>query len=426
MQIDYTKLPDYKILCVDLKSFYASVEAVELGLDPLHDMIAVVGDVTRRGGVVLAASPALKQRYQIQTGSRLYQIPTDDRRIHIAKARMGLYLEKSMQITHIYHRFAPLEAIQVYSIDEAWINVTGTENLFAQNGVPATARDIAMMIKRAIYKELGLLAAVGIGPNKFLAKVVLDNYAKKTGLAAIHYPQIKQHLWPLPVQDIWGIGRRMQLNLNRMAIFTLGDIAKAPLRILSKRFGIIGEQMYYHAWGIDHSPVIVDPLAEARKGFSHGITLVRDYYQDEAAVVIYELTDMLARKLRQARAAAFTVSLSLRFSKREDTPSFSKSTSLYSATNLSKTLYLACMELLSHSTDAPIRHISVGVTNMVHQDAIQVDLFDGIYHQKLYRLGLATDQIINDHGMSAIMRAASLTSAGTWLDRALKLGGHYE
>ncbi|MEW4370080.1 DinB/UmuC family translesion DNA polymerase [Paenibacillus kandeliae] len=426
MQIDYSKLPHYKILCVDLKSFYASVEAVEMGLDPLHDMVAVVGDITRRGGVVLAASPALKERYGIQTGSRLYQIPPDDR-IHIAKARMGLYLEKSMQVTHIYHRFAPLEAIQIYSIDEAWINVTGAENLFGQQGIPATARDIAMMIKRAIYKELGLLAAVGIGPNKFLAKVVLDNYAKKTGLAAIHYPQIKTYLWPLPVQQIWGIGRRMQLHLNRMAIFTLGDIAKAPLRILSKRFGVIGEQLYYHAWGIDHSPVIVDPLAEARKGFSHGITLMRDYRHEEAAVVIYELTDMLARKLRQVHAAAFTISLSLRFSRRHDVPSFSKSTSLYSATNLSQPLYLACMELLlQDQTCAPIRHISVSVSHMVHQDAIQVDLFDGLHHNKLYQLGLTTDRIINEYGMRAIMRAVSLTQAGTWMDRSFKLGGHDE
>ncbi|WP_411347189.1 DNA polymerase V [Paenibacillus sp. WLX2291] len=426
MHIDYTKLPNYKILCVDLKSFYASIEAVEMGLDPLHDMVAVVGDITRRGGVVLAASPALKERYQIQTGSRLYQIPPDHR-IHIAKARMGLYLEKSMQVTHIYHRFAPLEAIQIYSIDEAWINVTGAENLFGQNGIPATARDIAMMIKRAIYKELGLLAAVGIGPNKFLSKVVLDNYAKQTGLASIHYSHIKKYLWPLPVQQIWGVGRRMQLHLNRMAIFTLGDIAKAPLRILSKRFGMIGEQLHYHAWGIDHSPVIVDPFTEARKGFSHGITLMRDYRHEEAAVVIYELTDMLARKLRQVHAAAFTISLSLRFSRRNDVPSFRKSTSLYSATNLSKPLYLACMELLlQDQTHAPIRHIHVGVSNMVHQDAIQVDLFDGIHHNKLYRLGQTTDQIIDEYGRRAIMRAVSLTQAGTWMDRSFKLGGHDE
>jgi len=152
MHVDYSKLADNKVICADAKAFYASVEAVERGLDPLKAMIAVVGDLSRRGSVVLAASPALKDRYWIKTGSRLYEIP-DDSRIHVVPARMGLYLDRSMQILEIVHRYAPAEAIQPYSIDELFFTTLHSERLFGP------IYDVAMSLKRSVYRELGLLIA---------------------------------------------------------------------------------------------------------------------------------------------------------------------------------------------------------------------------------------------------------------------------
>lgn len=132
----------------------------------MKNMLAVVGDLSRRGSVVLASSHALKERYQIKTGSRLFEIP-NDRNIRIVQARMGLYIDQSMKILEIVNRFAPIEAIQPYSIDELFVTALGTERLFG------STQDVAMSLKRTVYRELGLLLAVGIGPNKFLAKVVL-------------------------------------------------------------------------------------------------------------------------------------------------------------------------------------------------------------------------------------------------------------
>ncbi|WP_411347019.1 hypothetical protein [Paenibacillus sp. WLX2291] len=168
IQIDYTKLKDNKVICADAKSFFATVEIFSRGLDPMKSMLAVVGDLSRRGSVVLASSHALKERYHIKTGSRLYEIP-DDRRIHIVPARMSLYIDQSMQILEIINRFAPIEAIQPYSIDEVFFTTLGMERIFG------STYDVAMSLKRSVYRELGLLLGVGIGPNKFLAKVVLDN-----------------------------------------------------------------------------------------------------------------------------------------------------------------------------------------------------------------------------------------------------------
>ncbi|ARR10626.1 DNA polymerase V (plasmid) [Paenibacillus bovis] len=397
----------------------SSVEAVERGLNPLKDMIAVVGDLSRRGSVVLAASPAIKDRYGIKTGSRLYEIP-DDPRIYVVPARMALYIERSMQILNIVHRFVPAEAIQPYSIDELFFTTLHSERLFG------SIHDVAMSLKRTVYKELGLLLAVGIGPNKFLAKVILDNYAKKTGLAAVTYADIPAVLWPLPIQDVWGIGRRMQLNLNRLGIYRLGDLAKAPLSLLRSRYGVIGEQLYYHAWGVDLSPVIVDPYAEARKGFSTGVTLMRDYNKLDALIVIYELTDQITAKLRRYRLAAFTVSLSIRYSNKEPMPGYHKSRTLYAASCLSVPFLEVLQQLLHASNDGLIRHISISVSNLVEESAVQLDLFDSAYHEKLRRLSRTTDAIQQRHGSAAILRAISLTDAGIALNKSHKIGGHYE
>lgn len=121
--IDYSNLPDENILCIDMKSFYASVEAVERGLNPLKVPLVVVGDKKRKGAVVLAASPMMKKKYNISTADRLYQIP-DIPEIIFAKARMGLYLQKSMDITRLFNNFVPLDDMHVYSIDEPWLKLS--------------------------------------------------------------------------------------------------------------------------------------------------------------------------------------------------------------------------------------------------------------------------------------------------------------
>ncbi|MGY3386858.1 DNA polymerase V [Paenibacillus polymyxa] len=419
--IDYSKLPQHEVAIIDMRSFYASIEAVDMGLDPLTTLLAVVGDKNRPGSVVLAASPALKKQFGIRTGNRLYEIPPDPR-IHVVNARMGLYLDTSMTITKLFNQYVPQEAISTYSCDESWITLDGTAHLYG------STREAVQRIQKDILIQLGLPSAAGIGPNKLLAKLVLDNYGKKTGIAECTYQDIPRLLWPLPVEDIWGIGRKLKKRLNSIGIYQLGDIAHFPLSKLQRQFGnLMGQQLYYHAWGVDLSPVFVDIKDEIRKGFSNGITLMRNYSVQEVSTIILELTDHIASRMRQTHTATKTVTLSLGYSKDDGLKGFSRSKTLPEATNIAKPLYNTCMELLrSANARASIRNVHVAVSNLVPEEAIQMDLFSGPTDEKLQQLGATLDSIQARFGGSAIFRASSITNAGTFLGRSQKIGGHYE
>lgn len=255
---------------------------------------------------------------------------------------------------------------------------------------------------------------------------ILDTKAKQSGIAECRYEDVPELLWPLPVEEVWGIGHKMRQQLNRVRIFTLEDLAKAPLGWLRRTYGVMGEEYFMHAWGVDLSPVLYDPALEIRKGFSRGNTLARDYTVAEAKIVIYEATDQLARKLRSARLAARTVSLSLRYNRTDLLTSYSRSWTLSAASDLSKPLYQACCLLLEKSPiEGRIRHVSVAVSNLVDDDQIQMDLFVQAEDEKLRTLAKTMDAIQTKFGSVAIMRASSITEAGTAVERSHKLGGHY-
>ena len=247
--IDYRTLPRHHVLCLDMKSFFASCECVRRGSIRRKRTWPSSAIVHRSGSVVLAATPGSNKTYGIGTGKRLFDIPRHPF-IHIVPPSMRYYLHQSMEVTRLLRRFVPEEAIHPYSIDEWWICIDGMEQLLGD------AWTIARRIRAAIYQELGLPSSIGIGPNKFLAKVILDIEGKHTGLASCSYEEVAQKLWPQPVQRIWGIGPRLAKHLHQMGIRTLGHLAHTPRDILTKKFGVIGHQLYYHAWGIDLSPVM--------------------------------------------------------------------------------------------------------------------------------------------------------------------------
>ncbi|MFC9711553.1 DNA polymerase V [Paenibacillus sp. NPDC056933] len=415
------KWPNHSVLAIDAKSFYASVELSDRSLDPLKTKLAVVSDLSKRGSVVLAASPELKLQHNIKTGSRLFQIPNRED-IILAQSRMGRYVDVSMGIMDILYKYAPSEAIHAYSIDEWIITIDGTEHMHGSH------KQVAMKIKHDIYKVFGIPVSIGWGQNKVVAKITMDLIGKKSGYAECSYDQIETLLWPHSVRDVWGIGGRYARRLNAMGIYTLGQLAQKPLHVLRQEFGpAMGEQFYYHANGLDFSPVFVDPIMEARKGFSNGITFMTDYSWEDTKVVIHELSDLLAARLRSYHMAAFTVNLSMRYTNDYNGRRFSQSITLSSATNLSIHLFEACMTMNSkNEIPAPIRQISMSVTNVIHESEIQLDLFSWEEDEKQRALESALDKIVAKFGTTGIFRATSLTKAGTLQDRAKKIGGHYE
>ncbi|GGJ94414.1 putative UV-damage repair protein UvrX [Lentibacillus kapialis] len=414
--MDYSSYPRNDVLCIDMRSFYASVEAVKRGLDPMTVQLAVVGDLSRSGSIVLAASPTLKKKHGISNVSRFFELPRD-RDIIIAPAHMADYLQVSMEITKLINQYVPKEAIHQYSVDEVWVTVNGLDKLFGSRWQVANA------IKQDIFESFGITCSIGIGDNKFLAKVIMDLYAKKHGVAECTYEDVREKLWPFPVQEIWGIGRRMQRNLNRMGVVTLGQLAEFPLKLLTKRFGIIGEQLYWHAWGVDLSPVFGNFTKMEQKGFGHGISLLRDYSANETAICILDLCEEACRRARGANKVGKTIHLGISYAK-ETGGGFSRSQSVSLPTNITMDMYDVCMQLFNEFYDgfSDIRHVYVTLDNL-HEDAeTQLDLFDN--RPKKKDIGYVMDAIRNKYGSTAILRATSYTDAGITIGRSSKIGGH--
>jgi DNA polymerase V len=415
MLFDISRLPKNKILCIDMKSFYASCECVDHGLDPLEDYVVVVSDKNRSGSVVLAASPKMKQDYGIRTGSRLYEVPRR-RHIHIFNARMKRYLEISMQITQLFSTFVPFDAILTYSVDESWITLDGTEKL---HGSPIEA---AQKIRSAIWNQFGLPSCVGIGPNRFISKVVLDVYAKKQGIAECTYEEVPKKLWPVPLREIWGIGSRMEKHLNNMGMYTLGDVANSSLDRLRKRFGVIGEQLYYHAWGIDLSPPFIDARTFPQKSIGKGITLLRDYWREnEILTVVLELCEEVAKRARETGKVGRTVSFSVRYSHNEG--GFHQSITLDTATNLTMDIYRICKRLFHKFYNGrSVRVIHVSLENLMDEKSLQLSLFED--RAKERALAKVMDAIRNRFGPNALLRAVSYTPGSVACIRNNYIGGH--
>ncbi|RDW16505.1 UV damage repair protein UvrX [Oceanobacillus arenosus] len=417
--MDYSVYPRNDVLCIDMRSFYASIEAVKLGYDPMEVMLAVVGDPNRSGSIVLAASPALKKRYGISNVSRYFELPNDPN-IIIVPAHMGDYLRMSVEITKLLNNYAPPEAIHVYSVDEVWVTVNGLGKLFGDRW------EIAKRIKDDIMDSFGLTASIGIGDNKFLAKVVMDLHAKKSGIAECKYEDVEEKLWPSPIQAIWGIGHRMTKNLHRMGIVTLGQIANYSLDSLKKRFGIMGEQLYWHAWGIDLSPVFGDFTKTEQKGFGHGIALLRDYTGEEVGACILDLCEEACRRARTGGKAGRTIQLGISYSK-DTAGGFSRSKSVDIPTNVTMDMYDVCMQMFNEYYDGKsmIRHVNVGLTKLYDKEEmdIQLDLFDD--RTKKNDIGYVMDSIRDRFGTTAILRASSYTDAGITRERSKKIGGHF-
>lgn len=416
MNIDYKQLPNNKILCVDMKSFFASVEAVDHGWDPLKVCLAVVGDQNRPGAVVLAASPALKEKYNIRTGNRLYEIP-ENREIKIVNARMGLYLKRSLEITLLFKGFVPLDAIHVYSIDESWLKLDGTERLLGDEW------KVARMIKEKIKSNFGLPSSMGLGPNMFLAKVAMDVEGKKKGLVEWKYDDVREKLWPVPIKDCWGIGSRMSKWFKKISVNTIGDLAQLPLELLEEKFGIIGNQLYYHAWGVDLSKV-EGHYADKQKALGRGITLFKDYSdREEIKTVIFELAEEVAKRARNKNLAGKTVVLGIGYSKNEKDGGFHLQRTRQEYTNLTSDIYRLALDLFNENYQGQlVRKVSMALANLAPSLSIQLSLFEDKSQE--INLSQVKDTLQDRFGYKALFFGKSLRSGSVRERIKTTIGGH--
>lgn len=419
-KIDYEKMPLRYILCIDVKSFFASVEAVRRGIDPLEAYIIVVSDVRRPGAVVLASSPKVKAEFNIKTGNRKFEIPGDPR-LMVVDPSMALYLEINRQINDIFRQYAADEDILVYSIDESFIDLTATAHLF---GDPGKA---AVRLRDQIKREIGLNVTIGIGDNPLLAKLALDNESKrkKSQIAYWSYERIPETVWKIPnLRDFWGISRGWERRLNKLGIHSIYSLAHFNPHILHSKFGIIGLQQYYHANGVDYS-IISQPIQQKSKGFSKGQVLMRDYFaKEEILTIMDEMIDEVTMRLRRNRSLCTSIGFYCGYSSTVNHPGIGVSRRLKVPTSDTASIREVFHAIfLHHWQGEPVRQFNISLNDLIDDAGQQLSIWDYTGDD-----GRAVDQVIDEirdrFGKTAIFKGHSLTSGSTFFERSGKVGGH--
>ncbi|MFS0781460.1 Y-family DNA polymerase [Bacillus sp. 1P06AnD] len=422
MEYDIASLPKRDILCVDMKSFFASVECASRNLDPLNTHLIVIGKKEQKGSVVLASSPSVKKKFGIKTTNRQYEIP-DDPSIIVTEPHMNLYLSMNRVIQDIFRRYVSDDDLHIYSIDESFLDVTASRKLFGDK------LTIAKRIRDDIANELRLCATVGIGDNPLLAKLCLDNDAKyrPEGIAYWGYEDVPNTVWRIKkLSDMWGIGSRTVKTLNSMGIYTVHSLAHCELQLLQKKLGVIGEQLYYHAWGIDFSR-LNEKVKPKETSYGKSQVLLRDYLDaDEIETVISEMADDVAARLRRHRVVTEVIHLTVGFGWQEQEKGFSQQVKLESATDLTNRLVETCLTIFRKRYKGQIvRTIAISAGKISPKRCMQLNLFaDTEKLKKEESLDAAIDLIRNKFGKTAVLKASSYMSGGTALKRAGLVGGH--
>jgi DNA polymerase V len=407
------------ILAIDLKSFYASVECVDRGVDPFTTPL-VVADLSRgKGTIILAVSPYLKT-LGIPSRLRLYDLPEIKGMIY-ATPRMEHYIVRSLEVIKVYLKYVAEEDMHIYSVDEAFLDIT-----HYLKAAGCTKKEYAKKIIDDVYKTTGLTVTAGIGPNLFMAKVAMDVEAKKRKdfMASWEMKDVPAKLWPLtPLSKMWGIGERMEKRLNALGMYTVGDIAVSDKWYLHNKFGQIGEEIWEHANGIDNA-LIQEKYTPESTSLAAGQTLFKDYGRDDALLIVRELTDELLRRLRKAHKLAGGLSLWCGYS---DSGGFSKAMPLASYTDDISILKEAAGRLFEQGFDntSTIRNVSIAAFDLKEADDIQLSLFsDEKEIQQRESLYKAIEGIRSLYGLKSILYASSLLDNSNAIRRADQIGGH--
>jgi nucleotidyltransferase/DNA polymerase involved in DNA repair len=418
-------LPERSILLVDGQSFYASVE--KAAYPEYKDRPVAVADPERRSGIILAACPIAKA-HGVTTASRVFEALALCKDLIIIKPRMQRYITVSLLITEIFESFTPL--VEPYSIDEQFLDVTGSVGLFG------SAEEIACQIQHRIQLSTGVWSRVGIGPTKVLAKTATDNFAKKhpDGIYRLDYSNIESDLWPLPIHQMFMVASRMTRRFTMWGIDTIGHVARMELpafkklmrRMMGKQSDIQAEYYWQTARGIDPSPV-VSSISAPLKSVSHGKTLRASLYtrREDIEVVLLELCIEVCRRARRLGVQGRVVSLGMGETDGKRANMFNRQLTLTNPTSLTHELSEAVLRLFNEYWQGlPASHIMIALNQLSSDQIQQLDLFDD--RHKIFELEKTTDAIKDRFGDMAIMRASSMLEAGVARERAGQIGGHYK
>ncbi len=418
-------MKDRIYLCIDLKSFYASVECVERGLDPMTTNLVVADPERTDKTICLAVSPSLKA-LGVKNRCRLFEIPKTIKYI-IATPRMQKYIDYSANIYGIYLRYLAPEDIFVYSIDEVFMDVT--DYLESMN---MTAKELAVFLMNKIETEIGVRATAGIGTNLYLAKIALDITAKHSPLfiGILDEESYKEKLWNhTPLTDFWRIGRGMSNRLARLGLYTMYQIAHTPEDLLYREFGIDAELLIDHAWGRE-SVTLKDVQAykPKAKSISSGQVLMRDYTPEEALVVVKEMADEVTLLLTEKKMRASTFTLSIGYSKSSGGDFSNGTSSINSSTSQDSLIRRIYIDLYSQLVDREKtirRFYPIASSLTKEEEGRQLDLFaDNEKEDKKNRIQKAILELKDTYGKNIIIKGMDYEENATGRDRNKQIGGH--
>ena len=458
-------------ICIDLKSYYASVECVHRGLDPLRAKLLVADPSRSDQTICLAVSPALKamgvpgrpRLFEAKQKIREYEARHHTRVEYItAVPRMAEYERISAQIYGIYLRYAAPEDVHVYSIDECFIDCTGYLHMYRAEAEAAgrnPAYVMAMTMIRAVLEETGITATAGIGTNLYLAKVAMDIVAKKSPadrdgvrIAELNEDSYKFLLWEhRPLTDFWQIGPGKARRLYNAYMFTMGDIAQRTQwdeEFFYRTFGIDGEILIDHAWGIE--PVTMQDIKSYRgtaHSLSNGQVLPRPYQYAEARLVFREMIEVLCMDLftKNLVTKGCTWWVSYDYKSLEACPGYegpvvcdfygrphpkhsNGTVKLHTFSNDLQAISELMVRQFDEKTDHRLLYRRLGVcANDVREDA-------GIYQMNLFvdydalerdrKLMGAMLEVRKRYGPNAIFKGMNLLDGATTLERNQQIGGH--
>ena len=349
---------DRTILHCDCNSFFASVECLlrpELAKVPM----AVCGDPERRHGVILAKNE-LAKKYGVQTAETIWQAKRKCPGLVLTGTHFSEYRKYSQQINGIYRRYTDL--VEPFSIDESWLDVTGSRVLFGDG------KTIADGLRTVIRRETGLTVSVGVSFNKIFAKLGSD-YKKPDATTVISRENYREIVFPLPVGALMFCGRHMEEALGSMGIHTVGELAGTDRAVLEKRLGKAGAMLYDYANGLDDEPVRDYRDVREVKSVGNSVTFRRDLSgEEDIRRGLRAICESVAERLRKKKLKCWVVQVGI---KNPDLKTISRQKTLNVPTHLAAELTGAAMELLRScwNINAPIRMLSVSGTNLVPEDA---------------------------------------------------------
>lgn len=412
-------------MCIDQKSFYASVECVERGLDPMTALLVVADAERSKNTICLAVSVAAKMK-GVKNRCRLGEVPPNLGAI-IAPPRMQLYIDYAAEIYGVFLRYFAPEDIYVYSIDESFIDVTPYLSLYK---VPP--KELAKKVIDDVRVTVGTLSTCGIGTNLYLAKVALDIMAKHAPdfIAELTEQSYCEKLWEhRPITDFWRVGPGTANRLQSRGITTMGGIAHCDEDLLYKVFGINAELLIDHAWG--REPCLISDIKaykSSTKSLSSSQVLMRDYSAKDALVVVKEMADQLCLDMAAQRYLTESVSLFIGYSYTQGVKPSGGTADLAFGTNLSSVVLPAIEVLFLRVVRYGYAIRQIGIScNSVYADtgAYQLNMFEDIDKQlKGKALQEALLGIRHKYGKNAILKGINYDPAGTGRERNQQIGGH--